>query len=195
MSGSRYGDWERNFNWAVKLALVAMLLSGLVFPDASQFQGKAWPARVVAYPISIIVVPIIWAAAGRPGRYPHLVDGLIALPFASDIFGNVANLFDTVEYFDDFLHFLNWTFLVAAIVVVLTPLRLAAWNRVVIGSGFGAFAIIVWEIIEYWIAESGTTGLNLTYGDTISDLGLSTLGGVVGAVIAVKLRSAGVQPE
>ena len=42
--------------------------------------------------------------------------------------------------------------------------------------------------MEYLIAESGTTGLNLTYKDTISDLGLSTLGGAAGAVLAVYLK-------
>ena len=110
------------------------------------------------------------------------------MPFVLDLAGNVANLFDTVDNFDDLLHFLNWTFLTAAIVIALAPLRLAKWNRIMLGTGFGAVAIIIWEIVEYLIAESGTSGLNLTYKDTIGDLGLSTLGGAVGAILAVYLK-------
>ncbi|NQW18912.1 MAG: hypothetical protein HQ478_15685 [Chloroflexi bacterium] len=162
---------------------------GLLFPDMSQFQGKAWPARAVSYPIAALIVPIWWWRSKRIGDYPHLVAGLLVLPFVTDLAGNVANLFDTVQDFDDILHFLNWTFLTAALVIALTSLRLARWNRILLGTGFGAIAIIIWEIVEYLIAESGTSGLNLTYKDTISDLGLSTLGGLVGAVVATYVKA------
>lgn len=191
------GDPSRAFNWAAKTALVAMLLLGLIFPDWQQFEGKAWPARAAAYPIAALIVPIWWwfrLRSGKPaGRYPHLVDAFLVLPFVLDLAGNVANLFDTIDDFDDALHFLNWMFLAAAIVIALAPLGLAKWNRILLGTGFGATAIVIWEIVEYLIAESGTTGLNLTYKDTISDLGLSTLGGAVGAVLAAYVR-AGVRP-
>ena len=186
------GDPTRAFNWLAKILLVAMLLLGLLFPDWSQFEGKAWPARAASYPLAALIVPIWWWArqrAGKPtGRYPHLVDVFLVLPFLLDIAGNVANLYDTVVNFDDALHFLNWTFLAAAIVIALAPLGLAKWNRILLGTGFGATAIIIWEIVEYLIAESGTTGLNLTYKDTISDLGLSTLGGAVGATLAAYMK-------
>ncbi len=179
-------------NWLVKILLVAMLLLGLAFPDWPRFEGKAWPARVAVYPLAALVVPIWWWLRKRsgkaPSRYPHLVDSLLVLPFVVDVAGNVANLFDTVKHFDDALHFLSWTFLTAAVVIALAPLGLAKWNRVMLGTGFGAGAIIVWEIAEFLIAESGTSGLNLTYQDTITDLGLSTLGGAVGAIVAVYLK-------
>ena len=185
-------DPARALNWLAKILLVSMLLLGLLFPDWQQFQGKAWPARAAAYPIAALIVPIWWWARNRArkrsGNYPHLVDAFLVLPFVLDIAGNVANLYDTIDNFDDALHFLNWVFLVAAIVIALAPLGLAKWNRIMLGTGFGATAIIIWEIVEYLIAESGTTGLNLTYKDTISDLGLSTLGGAAGAVLAVYLK-------
>ncbi len=179
-------------NWLVKILLIAMLLLGLAFPDWPRFEGKAWPARVAVYPLAALVVPIWWwlrkRSGNAPSRYPHLVDSLLVLPFVVDVAGNVANLFDTVKHFDDALHFLSWTFLTAAVVIALAPLGLAKWNRVMLGTGFGAGAIIVWEIAEFLIAESGTSGLNLTYQDTITDLGLSTLGGAVGAIVAVYLK-------
>jgi hypothetical protein len=178
----------RAFNYAVIIALVAMLLAGLLFPDTARFAGKAWPARAVSYPLAALIVPIWWWRSSRTGSYPHLVAGLLVLPFVSDLAGNVANLFDTVQVVDDILHFMNWIFLTAALVIALSSLRLARWNRILLGTGFGAIAIIIWEIIEYLIAESGTSGLNLTYKDTISDLGLSTLGGLAGATIATYIK-------
>ena len=191
------GDPARTLNWLVKILLIAMLLLGLIFPDWPRFEGKAWPARAVAYPLAALVVPIWWWFRQRSdkatGNYPHLVASLLVLPFVVDLAGNVANLFDTVKNFDDALHFLNWMFLTAAVVIALAPLGLAKWNRIMLGTGFGAVAIIIWEFAEYLIAESGTSGLNLTYGDTISDLGLSTLGGATGAIIAVYLWERGRQ--
>ncbi len=185
-------DPARALNWLAKISLVAMLLLGLIFPDWQQFQGKAWPARAAAYPIAALIVPIWWWArqrVGKPtGHYPHLVDAFLVIPFVLDIAGNVANLFDTIDDFDDALHVLNWMFLAAAIVIALESLRLARWNRILLGTGFGATAIVIWEVVEYLIAESGTSGLHLTYEDTISDLGLSTLGGAAGATLATYLK-------
>jgi glycopeptide antibiotics resistance protein len=95
-----------------------------------------------------------------------------------------VNLFDTVEQFDDFLHFVNWTFLVAAFVMFLRPYVLARWNLVMLGSGLGAIAIVAWEGVEWVIQEMGTSGLQLTYDDTVGDLLLSTSGGILGAALA-----------
>lgn len=54
-----------------------------------------------------------------------------------------------------------------------------------LGTGFGAVAIVVWEIAEWAAGELGAgEALGLTYPDTISDLALSTAGGFVGALIA-----------
>ena len=46
-----------------------------------------------------------------------------------------------------------------------------------------------WEALEWGSQDMGTTGLQLTYDDTIGDLVLSTSGGVLGAAIAARLRS------
>ena len=64
---------------------------------------------------------------------------------------------------------------------------LARWNLVLLGSGFGAMAIIAWEAVEWIVQEMGTTGLQLTYDDTVGDLVLSTSGGVLGAAVTAAL--------
>ena len=48
-------------------------------------------------------------------------------------------------------------------------------------------AIIAWEAVEWIVQEMGTTGLQLTYDDTVGDLVLSTSGGVLGAVVTAAL--------
>ena len=187
----------RRLMWVVKGALAASLLAGLLFPGIPGVAGKGWPERCVGYPISALVVPAIWVLRGRRGRYPHLADALLVVPFVLDLLGNLVNLFDTMEQFDDVLHFVNWTFLVAALVLFMAPAGLARWNLVLMGSGFGAIAIIAWEGVEWLSPELGTTGLQLTYDDTIGDLVLSTAGGVLGALVTASLlaRSAAQSPD
>lgn len=179
-------DWGKYANWAVKILLISFLISGLIFSDLPRFEGKGWPIRVVVYPISAMIIPFLCLIRRPVRRYPHLADTFLVLPFLVDTLGNVANLFDTIEATDDVIHFLNWTFLVSAITVCLPP-KYPSWNRMMIGSGFGAYSIVVWELAEWIIMQSGTTGLNLTYQDTVGDLLLSTAGGTVGAVLVVLL--------
>ena len=174
---------ERRLMWVVKGALAATLLAGLLFPEIPGVAGKGWPERCVGYPISALVVPIIWMLRGRRSRYPYLADALLVTPFVLDLSGNLVNLYDTFEQFDDILHFANWTFLVAALVLFVAPQGLARWNLVLLGSGFGAMAIIAWEAVEWVVQEMGTTGLQLTYDDTVGDLVLSASGGVLGATV------------
>ena len=182
--------------WGVKGALAASLLAGLLFPDIPGVAGKGWPERCLGYPLSALVVPILWKLnskrRSRDGDhthpYPHLADALLVTPFVLDLLGNLANLFDTISWFDDALHFTNWIFLVLALVLLVAPAVLERWTLILLGSGMGALAIVLWEALEWVIQDMGTTGLQLTYDDTIGDLVLSTAGGVLGAAIAARLR-------
>jgi hypothetical protein len=178
--------------WVVKGGLAASLLAGLVFPDIPGVAGKGWPERCVGYPLSALVVPVIWMSTGRrnrrdPRAYPHLGDALLVTPFVLDLLGNLVNLFDTVSWFDDALHFTNWIFLVSALVLLVAPTGLQPWTLILLGSGMGALAIVAWEALEWVIQDMGTTGLQLTYDDTVGDLVLSTTGGILGAAVAASL--------
>jgi len=191
----------RRLMWVVKGALAASLLAGLLFPDIPGVAGKGWPERCIGYPVSALLVPAIWVLRGRRGhlarrgRYPYLADALLVVPFVLDLLGNLVNLFDTVEQFDDVLHFVNWTFLVAALVLFMVPAELARWNLVLMGSGFGALAIVAWEGVEWIIQEMGTTGLQLTYDDTVGDLVLSTAGGMLGALVTASILTRSPAPS
>lgn len=61
-------------------------------------------------------------------------------------------------------------------------------DALLLGYGFGAIAIVWWEIMEWAVSEDGFGGagaLALTYGDTVGDLFLSSTGGLVGSLVAV----------
>ena len=179
-------DWQRRIMFLAIASLAFCLLVGLVVP-MERLDGKGWPARAAGYPLSSVVMGAIWLVRGQKGRFPYIPTALLVTPFILDLLGNLFRFFDTVQNFDDFLHFVNWMFLCAAFVAMFDPANLASWNRAALGTGFGAFAIILWEFLEYLIMQSGTTGLHLSYEDTVTDLLLSSSGGLVGSLAMVRL--------
>ncbi len=180
--------------WAVIAALALCLAAGLAIP-LDHLDGKGWPARALGYPLSAVVLPLWWRVArSAPSRpFPFLANALVVTPFVLDLAGNLFGLFDNVDQFDDVLHFVNWAFLVAGITLLL-PVELLRWVRVWMGTGFGAAAIVLWEFVEYVVQETGATGLSLTYEDTVSDLMLSSAGGLLGALLATAGRSRSTSP-
>jgi len=76
--------WALWLDLAVKAALVGLLLFAVARPDLPQFHGKAMVARALLYPISALIVPVVWWLRRRPRPW------------------------------DDLNHFVNWAFLVAA---------------------------------------------------------------------------------
>ena len=179
-------EWQRRVMWLAVTALALCLLVGLIVP-MERLDGKGWPARTVGYPLSALAMGTIWILRKKKGTFPYLPTALLVTPFVLDLLGNLFQFFDTVQNFDDLLHFINWMFLCAAFVAMFDPANLAPWNRSALGTGFGALAIILWEFMEYLIMQSGTTGLHLSYEDTVTDLLLSSSGGLIGSVAMVRL--------
>ena len=173
-------------NIALKLLLVGLLLFSL-FSDLERFSGKAMAARAATYPLAALIVPAWWWLRGRRGRYPHAVDLLIVLPFAIDTGGNVLDLY-SAWWFDDLAHFLNWTILVSAFALALSRTRLAGLNVWALAVGLGAVTEILWELGEYAVMELGSSGLQLTYEDTIGDLALGGSGTLLGATLVTLAR-------
>ena len=166
-------------NVAVKALLVGLLLFS-VFSDLERFDGKAMTSRALTYPVSALIVPVAWWLRGRQRPYPHVVDMLVVLPFAIDTGGNVLDLY-SIYWFDDLAHFLNWTILVAAVALALLRTRLRMLTVWALAVGFGAATEILWEIGEYAVMKLGSSGLQLTYVDTIGDLTLGGCGTLLGA--------------
>jgi hypothetical protein len=180
---------QRTILWAVRIALVLAVAFSVAFPDLPQFEGKGMAFRAPFYLLPIAAVPVVWRLRGRPEPYPYIADALVIAPFLADTLGNALNFYNSFAVTDDVLHFLNWVLLVAGITLMLlrTYLRpLAAWA---LAYGIGAAAIIWWETAEWFVQKLGTSGLDLTYGDTIGDLVLSSTGGALGAALAIAFVS------
>lgn len=178
--GLRPAAW---LNLLAKALLLALIAWAVIHTDLPRFAGKAMTTRALAYPFALVLVPIGWFLAGRPRPYPHGADALLATPFLVDVAGNVANLYDTLSWFDDAAHAVTWFLLVLAVGSLLARLHLPAWAVAGLAIGFGSVTHVLWEIAEYLLMQSGSSGLHLTYGDTIGDLAMSLTGSVLAGLV------------
>lgn len=174
--------------WALKAALVALLAFG-AFSGAQQFEGKAFGWRLLTYPFAGLIVPAGWWLAGRPRPYPCAADALLVAPFLIDVLGNALDLYDTVTWWDDANHFVNWALLGGAFGLVLRRLALNRWTVLGFVVGFGATTAILWELAEYVAFIRNSPELETAYTDTLGDLMLGLGGSVLAAVAAALLPS------
>ena len=173
---------------AVKAALVGLLLFAVAFSHLPQFEGKAMGGRAVAYPIATLIVPLAWWLVVRrrrpmPVAYPYAVDILLVLPFLVDTVGNALDLYDSISWWDDANHLVNWGLLSAAFGQFLLRLplgRLATAAHVV---GFGAVTAVLWEFGEYIAFIRNSPELETAYTDTLGDMALGLTGSVTAAAL------------
>ncbi|WP_420624204.1 hypothetical protein [Candidatus Poriferisodalis sp.] len=177
--------WPRRLVLLLKAMLLAASVAVTVVPlDQLEGKGMAWRLPIVV--VASSVVPLAWRRRFTP--YPATADLLAMSPFVLDLGGNVAGLYDSFSHFDDVFHFVNWVLLVGAFLAWRFRRLADRRDAVKIGTGFGAVAIVIWEIAEWIAGELGAAeALGLTYADTISDLALSTTGGFIGALAAAAL--------
>ena len=182
-------DQERSValtNYAMKLGLVLAFFVAIVI-EPSTVEGKAMGFRAPLFLASAVLVPVI-ARWRNWHPYPHTADALLASPFLIDTLGNLFGFYDAYPITDDVLHALNWLLLVMAYHAFRFRNVHERRDAVLLGYGFGAIAIVWWEIMEWLVSEDGiggAGGLQLTYGDTIGDLFLSSSGGLLGSIIAL----------
>ncbi|MEM9655493.1 MAG: hypothetical protein AAGA65_25615 [Actinomycetota bacterium] len=181
----------RLVNGAVKVGLAVAFFVALVL-QPEVVEGKAMGFRAPLFLAPAVIVPVL--ARWRDWEpYPHTADALLSAPFLVDTLGNLFGFYDSFDATDDVLHVLNWVLLAAAYHAF--RFRNVHHNReaVFLGYGFGALAIVWWEILEWLVSTDGiggAGGLSLTYGDTIGDLLLSSTGGLIGSIIGVRLLGA-----
>ncbi|PRY16114.1 hypothetical protein [Kineococcus rhizosphaerae] len=173
----------------VLIATVAQLLVATFARDLPQFAGKAFGARLVFYPLLMLFVPVVWFVVHRRRRdAPWAGLTLVMTPFLVDVTGNTLDLYDTVVWWDDLLHFTNWCLLTLGLGLVLGVARVRPrWARAVATIGGGALLALLWEIGEWWTFIRHGTELATAYEDTLGDMVLGTAGSTVALAVLVLL--------
>jgi hypothetical protein len=183
------GNWLFWLDLAVKASLIGLLLLAVARPDLQQFAGKAMNARALFYPISAVVVPIGWWLARRRGvtlPYPYVLDILVVLPLLIDTAGNALDLYDTIDWWDDFNHFLNWGILTLAFGQVLLWLPVGRKSAAGLMIGFAAVTAYLWELLEYLTFVRNSPELATAYTDTLGDTGLALVGAALATLFVVR---------
>ncbi len=183
---------------AIALAIfgltVAQLAIATFVPDLDQFEGKAFGARLVAYPLMMLIVPAgYWWWSGRQDPVPATpwtAYAFIWAPFLIDVTGNTFDLYDSVTWWDDANHFVNWFLLAAGAGLILSRASdLPPWTLGWLTVGIGAILAVGWEIGEWYAFIRHGTELDTAYEDTLLDETLGTLGaGVAGLWMTLRRR-------
>ena len=169
---------------AIKAGTVGLLAYAVLNPDLPQFTGKAFIGRAVAYPIALLVLPILWWLFGRRRiAFPVGADILFGLPFLIDVLGNALNLYDTIWWWDDANHLLNWALQTSAVVLLLRNGGWGYWTRVALAFGWAATTAVLWEFAEYVTFVPGSPEAATAYADTLLDLALGMAGGGIAALV------------
>lgn len=170
-------------------ALFVGLLAFGAFSGLDQFDGKGFGWRLIFYPIAILIVPIAWRLRGSPQPYPYAADMLLVAPFLVDVAGNALDLYDSIVWWDDLNHLVNWALLCGALGAALLRTTLRPFVLFAVVTGFGAAAAILWEIGEYFAFIRGGDELATAYTDTLGDEILGLTGGALAALtVAVVAR-------
>jgi len=163
------------------VATVGQLAVATFATGLPQFEGKAFGSRLVAYPVLMTLPVLTWWAVARyrrgSGALPWAAFACVCAPFFIDVTGNTLDLYDSVVWWDDANHFVNWLLLCVGIGLMLTRTGLRErWALAALVTGLGAVLAILWELAEWYTFIRHGTELDTAYTDTLGDEALGTLG-------------------
>lgn len=179
---------------------MAQLVVAVLADDLAQFAGKNFVSRLVAYPVLMLAAPAAYgvrnlmaARSGRPRKpLPWNAFAWLMLPFLVDVTGNSLNLYDTVTWWDDANHFLNWFLLSCGVALLLFATSVSPrWAVGWLVAGLGALFAVVWELGEWYAFIRHGKELDTAYQDTLGDEALGSLGAACAAVLMTRLRASG----
>ena len=165
----------------VLVLTVAQLAVAEYVPGIDRFADKAFGARLVAYPLMMLLVPAAWWLGHRrqPTPVPWTAFALVMAPFLIDVTGNTLDLYDSVTWWDDVNHLVNWALLCTGLGLLLLQRIRVPWARVLLVTGLGAVLAIAWELGEWYTFIRHGTELDTAYQDTLGDEALGTIGALL----------------
>ena len=126
--GSAMAGRARTTYVVILLLTVGQLVVATFVDGLPQFEGKAFGSRLVAYPVAMLLPPFVWWLVARRRHddrpLPWAGFAFIAAPFLVDVTGNTLDLYDSVAWWDDANHFVNWFFLCAGIGMLLSLIHI-----------------------------------------------------------------------
>lgn len=172
-----------------KTGLLVLLLLAMLHPESGHMEDKAAGLRAVGYPLLSFALPVLWWTLWKERfAFPWLADLLVTLTCFTDVLGNRIDLYDSVVWFDDWMHFMNTGLLVTAVLLLTIDSKASRLRVLERGLAFGATAAIAWELAEYAAFISTSTEKQFAYEDTLGDLALGLLGAVVAAFAVHAVR-------
>jgi hypothetical protein len=182
--------------WVPALVLVltvAQLAVATFVPGIERFADKAFGARLLAYPVMMLFVPAVWwLAVGRrhPEKEPpYIAFALIMLGFLVDTTGNSLDLYDTVTWWDDMNHLVNWFFLLSGIGLIIARDVAPRWVQLLLVTGLGCLLALGWEIGEWYTFIRHGTELDTAYEDTLGDMTLGSCGAFLASLVVARVAS------
>jgi hypothetical protein len=186
---------RRSLIWLPALILfatVSQLAVATFVPGIERFEDKAFGARLAAYPLMMLFVPALWWAVVKrrkpEAEVPYVAFALVMLGFLVDTTGNSLDFYDTLVWWDDLNHFVNWVFLNAGIGLLIVAAVRPPWSRVVLVAGIGSLLALGWEIGEWYTFIRHGTEIETAYEDTLGDMTLGTLGGTLAALLVARAK-------
>ena len=175
----------------VLVLTVAQLAVAQYVPGIERFADKAFGARLIAYPLLMLVVPFLWWVVVRrrqPDREPpYGAFTLVMLPFLVDVTGNSVDLFDAVVWWDDLSHFANWALLLTGVGLLICGTVRPPWAVVLLVTGLGSVIALGWELGEWYTFIRHGTEIETAYEDTLGDQALGTLGALVAGLVVARV--------
>ena len=173
------------------VATIAQLAVAEWWPGIERFADKAFGARLLAYPLMMLLAPAVWwlvvRRRDRTASPPYGAFTLIMLPFLIDVTGNSLDLYDSLDWWDDANHYVNWLLLCLGIGLLLErQVVRPVWVLVLLVTGIGAALAIGWELAEWYTFIRHGTELDTAYTDTLGDEALGTLGGLTAALVLAR---------
>lgn len=168
---------------------IATFVSGI-----PQFEGKAFGSRLIAYPLMMLAVPVVWKILATQSERVVPIDwaavAFLMAPFLVDVSGNSADLYDSVVWWDDANHFFNWFLLGIGTGLILRHVNeLRPWVLAWMVTGMGAMLAILWELAEWFTFIRHGTELDTAYEDTLGDMALGTLGSFLAGFLIARIAA------
>jgi len=169
---------------AAKTATVAFAIDAFVNAGSPRLRGKAIRTRAIGYVGALLIVPLAWRLLPERRRYPRALDLAVTVPLLLDAGGNALGLYEEA-HLDDLVHLANSAIVSGVAGAMIAPRVDERWQAALAGAGVAIVGESAWELAEYGALRVGATGMDLTYDDTMADIGEGFLGALLGALFTL----------